>query len=203
MKYIINGKLSDTNYKPNDDKNGDEENSDKQFVIGEGTKSIKVSCNPDLISDENTFNFYKSAFSDILSYGDDFDFENPINRRTGISGEAYIYELLLNSGKYKSVKWLMLDETGKGLLFEYKGKTYNIVPDYSHYDILVETYDNQKLYIEVKSTKGEFGNKVPFFISKKQIEMMESTKSPDKYILAVVFDVMYNPKHFFMVLSDS
>ena len=97
----------------------------------------------------------------------------------------------------------MLDETGKGLLFEYKGKTYNIVPDYSHYDILVETYDNQKLYIEVKSTQGEFGNKVPFFISKKQIEMMESTKSPDKYILAVVFDVMYNPKHFFMVLSDS
>jgi len=191
MKYIIDEKFSDF------------DDSNKQFVIGEGTKSIKVSCNPDLVSDENTFNFYKSAFNDILSYSDDFDFENPVNIRTGISGEAYIYELLSNSGKYKSVKWLMLDETGKGQPFEYKGKTYNIVQDYSHYDILVETYDNQKLYIEVKSTKREFGNKVPFFISKKQIEMMETTKSPDKYILAVVFDVMYNPKHFFMVLSDS
>ena len=155
-----------------------------------------------MISDENTFNFYKSAFSDILSYGDDFDFENPINRRTGISGEAYIYELLSNSGKYKSVKWLMLDENGNGQPFEYNGKTYNIIQDYSHYDILVETYDNQKLYIEVKSTQGEFGNKVPFFISKKQIEMMKSTKSPDKYILAVVFDVMYNPIFFLLQFGD-
>ena len=33
--------------------------------------------------------------------------------------------------------------------------------------------------------------------------MMKSIKSPDKYILAVVFNVMDNPKHFFMELIDN
>ena len=32
---------------------------------------------------------------------------------------------------------------------------------------------------------------------------MESIKNPNKYILAVVYDVIYNPRHFFMSLSDS
>lgn len=67
----------------------------------------------------------------------------------------------------------------------------------------METFEKSKLYIEVKSTKGKFGKKVPFYISCKQIEMMKSIKSPDKYILAVVFNVMDNPKHFFMELIDN
>ena len=33
------------------------------------------------------------------------------------------------------------------------GKIYNVIPDYSPYDIVVETFDNYKLYIEVKSTR--------------------------------------------------
>ena len=76
----------------------------------------------------------------------------------------------------------MLSENGLGELFEYNGKKYHIIPDDSHYDIEVETFEKSKLYIEVKSTKGKFGKKVPFYISCKQIEMMKSIKSPDKYI---------------------
>ena len=114
-----------------------------------------------------------------------------------------MYEFLKNSGEYKKVTWNILNEKGLGEIFEYKGKKYNIVQDDSHYDIVVETYDNYKIYIEVKSTKNKFGKKVPFYLSHKQIEIMESIKSPDKYILAVVFDVLYEPKHFFMELSNN
>lgn len=223
IKSILNGELTDLNFKSkinesfsnnnndsndNIDSNGSNENNDsndsnESFIINSEGKSIKVFFNRDLSSDKKALNFYKDTFTHIINYGDDFDFENPINKRTGNSGEAYIYELLKNSGKYKNVKWKMLSENGLGELFEYNGKKYHIISDDSHYDIEVETFEKSKLYIEVKSTKGKFGKKVPFYISCKQIEMMKSIKSPDKYILAVVFNVMDNPKHFFMELIDN
>ena len=40
-------------------------------------------------------------------------------------------------------------------------------------------------------------------MSQKQIETMETVKYPNKYVLAVVYDVIYNPRHFFMCLSDN
>jgi len=130
----------------------------------------------------------------FLQYAGDFDFgnDNPINKRTGISGEAYIYELLSSSGKYKSVKWNMLDNTGQGQDFEYNGKNYKIHSDGSHYDILVETFDDQKIYVEVKSTRNVFTNKVPFYLSQKQIEKMKQIEDSSEYVLAIVFDVMGN-----------
>ena len=177
-------------------------NYDEPFIIENDHKSISIACNSSITSDKKSFIFYQNAFTHLLKYGDDFDFGNPINKRIGNCGEAYIYELLLNSGKFKSVKWNMLSTSGKGELLEYNGKKYNIIPDNSYYDILVETFENYKLFIEVKSTKAKFGNKVPFYISQRQIEMMRNTLSPDKYILAAVFSVDSTPKHFFMILKD-
>ena len=97
----------------------------------------------------------------------------------------------------------MLSENGCGEEIEYNGNKYNIIQDNSHYDIIVETDDNNKIYIEVKSTKNKFSKKVPFYLSQKQIETMESIMSPNKYILAVVFDVLSSPRHFFMELSNN
>ena len=98
----------------------------------------------------------------------------------------------------------MLNEYVGGELFEYNGKKYYInSSEGSPYDIVVETYQGNKYYIEVKSTKNQFGNKVPFYLSQNQIETMRSVKNPDKYILAVVYDVINNPRHFFMCLSDN
>ena len=201
VKSIISGELTDSNYdsKCNASSSNDSEYK-KYFVVKKGAKKIKISYNNDLIQDD-TINFYQSTFNDVINYGDDLDFGNTIKKISGNSGEAYIYELLKSSKKYKKVEWKMLDETGKGKEFEYRGKKYNLSNDYSHYDIIVETFENYKLYIEVKSTICKFGNKVPFFLSPKQIKTMESINPPDKYILAVVFDVMINPKHFFMELS--
>ncbi|OUM70012.1 hypothetical protein PIROE2DRAFT_66752 [Piromyces sp. E2] len=97
-----------------------------------------------------------------------------------------------------------MENKNEGKRFRYNGTTYYIKPDGSHYDIEVETFDDCKFFIEVKSTRHELGtNKVPFFISKNQIDMMKLTKYPNKYILAVVFDVMsVRPSHFFMTMDE-
>ena len=210
VKSIISGKLTDANYKSKIYKNNDDssdyasdgsENSDfdKSFIINDEENSIKISYNSSL--EQKSVNYYKNVFTNIINYGDDFNFGNPINKKVGIMGEAYIYEFLKNSHKYKKVKWNMLSENGYGEELIYNGKIYNVIQDNSHYDILVETYDNKKLYIEVKSTKNKFQKKVPFYLSQKQVEIMESIKPPNKYILAVVFDIFANPKHFFMELT--
>ena len=94
----------------------------------------------------------------------------------------------------------MLDNTGQGQDFEYNGKNYKIHSDGSHYDILVETFDGRKIYVEVKSTKNKFNNKVPFYLSLNQIAKMEKIEFPNEYVLAIVFNVMSQPKHFFMTL---
>ncbi|KAG4104427.1 hypothetical protein H8356DRAFT_1369783 [Neocallimastix lanati (nom. inval.)] len=173
----------------------------KHFKTNSG-KNISLAFNSTLDAlDDGERDFYSRTINDMFDYYDDFDYSNPINKRTGNCGEAYIYELLLNSGKFKSVEWRMLSKNGIGQKLDYRGKTYTISEDGSHYDIVVVTMDDRTIYIEVKSTKHEFNStKVPFYLSKMQINMMESIIYPNEYVLAVVFDVMNNPKHFFMNL---
>jgi len=99
----------------------------------------------------------------------------------------------------------MQRKEGYGQKFDCKGKTYFIDPeDGSHYDIIAKAKDGRQFYIEVKSTSYEFcNNKVPFYLSKMQIETMKRVTPPNEYILAIVFDVMNNPKHFFMNLREN
>lgn len=57
-------------------------------------------------------------------------------KKTRISGEVYIYKLLLNSEQFKSDKWTMKRENGNCQIFNYKGGSCTIDPeDGSHYDI--------------------------------------------------------------------
>ena len=192
LNSILNGELSDNSY------------SASSKVTSEN-KSINISFNSEITKDKVLLNFYQNSLPSFLQYAGDFDFgnDNSANIRTGINGEAYIYELLSSSGKYKSVKWNMLDNSELGVDFEYNGKIYKIHCDGSHYDILVETFDGRKIYVEVKSTKYNFYNKVPFYISQKQIEKMKQIELPNEYVLTIVFNVMNQPKHFFMTLRKS
>ncbi|OUM63092.1 hypothetical protein PIROE2DRAFT_10448, partial [Piromyces sp. E2] len=169
-------------------------------IISNIFKSIKVELNPDMNTQEITH--IRETFNQIIQYYPDF-IES--NKRTGFSGEAYIYELLCKSMQFKSVKWTLLSENGYGTIFQYNNKTYIINPkDGSHFDIIAETKDGRHIYIEVKSTAFEYNyNKVPFYLSRKQIETMKSIPPPNEYILAIVFDVRYNPRHFFMNLREN
>ena len=192
LNGILNGEISDNLY------------SSSSKITSEN-KSINISFNSEITKDKVLFNFFQNSLPSFLQYAGDFDFgnENSVNKRTGVSGEAYIYELLSNSGKYKSVKWNMLGNTGQGEDFEYNGKLYKIHCDGSQYDILVETFEGRKIYVEVKSTKNKFNNKVPFYLSLKQIEKMKQIDFPNEYVLAIVFNVMSQPKHFFMTLKNN
>ncbi|ORY15662.1 hypothetical protein LY90DRAFT_708474 [Neocallimastix californiae] len=162
-------------------------NSSSSSTIKNDKERVCVSFSRSMVSEQRSY--YADTFNAVMEYGDDFDFNNPINKRTGLCGEAYIYKFLKQTGEFKSVTWnSLLNGRGNGQLLEYKGDVYHIVENGSHYDILCETFDGCKKYIEVKSTVGEFGNKVPFYIN--------------EYVLAVVFNVMNNPDHFFMTLKS-
>ncbi|OUM58091.1 hypothetical protein PIROE2DRAFT_16738 [Piromyces sp. E2] len=129
------------------------------------------------------------------------------NENTGYSGEAHIYEFLENlriSGQLKSVEWKSLSKNGYGTLIKYKGKSYWINSDGSHYDFVVETNNSRKIYIEVKSIKYPYnGKKIPFYLSQLQIEEMNSIKYPNEYVLAVVFDVYKSTQHYFLNLRNN
>ena len=204
IKKIISAELNDSNYKSNTIIHGSSFNNPSEIEIGDKKISIAFSK-----FTNNEINHLTNILYPHMTYGYDFDlggkinFENPINKRTGICGEAYIYELLKNTGKYKNVKWNMLSKNGVGEKFEFGGKVYNILNDYSDHDILVETYDGRIIYIEVKSTKYKFENnkKVPFYLSRNQINKMRNSNA-NEYILAIVFDIMSKPEHFFMTLRS-
>ncbi|OUM58403.1 hypothetical protein PIROE2DRAFT_16332 [Piromyces sp. E2] len=163
----------------------------------DGCNQISISFRSTIRSNNETMNFYKEYIGYLFNNGN-----NSVNRRTGRCGEAYIYEYLCNTGLYKNVTWNMLSSDGQGELLEYNNKEYRIIQDGAHHDIVVETNDNRKIYIEVKSTRYSFGNKVPFFLSEQQIYEMQKTLPPNEYLLAIVFDVMNHPKHFFMSLKN-
>ena len=133
------------------------------------------------------------------------DKKKDINKKIEIIGQIYIYELLLNSEKFRKVKWTLLEESGNANYeeFEYNGKTYKLINNISNlpnYDIQVETFDDRNIYIEVKSSKNEFETKSPIYISHKQVEMMEKIDFPNEYFIAMVFNTLENPNHFFMTL---
>ncbi|ORX87290.1 hypothetical protein BCR32DRAFT_289410 [Anaeromyces robustus] len=193
--------------------------SDKslEYLINKETGEFKnINENSILISekyDDDTINtilnnpkFVKMMRNDnfVDTYEYFYDFFNP-NEITGYRGEAYIYEILEElhkSGQIKSVEWKTLSKNGQGRKLEFRGKTYYLILEGSHYDIVVETNNNRKIYIEVKTTSREYnGKKVPFFLSQKQIETMNTIAYPNEYFLAIVFDVNNYPKHFFMNLK--
>ena len=127
------------------------------------------------------------------------------NKKIEIIGQIYIYELLLNTEKFKRIKWNLLEESGNANYeeFDYKGKTYKLINNCSNlpnFDIQVETFDNRNIYIEVKSSKNEFETKSPIYISHKQVEMMEKIDFPNEYFIAMVFNALENPNHFFKLL---
>ena len=184
LNRILNGEFSDDSYNISSKiKNEDE--------------IFNISFNSEITNNKPLLDFYIDSLPQFLEYADDFDFgSSNHNKIIGTSGETYIYELLSNS-------WNMLDNTGHGEDFEYNGKYYKIHNDFSHYDILVETFDGRKIYVEVKSTNNNFNKRVPFYLGKKQIKTMEQTELPNEYALAIVFEVMGQPKHFFMTLRKN
>jgi len=193
IERLKKGEISDEKYEK------EESTYSTPVIINSiNNKSVRLAFNSSISNEERKF--YEKSLVNVMKYNDDFDFTYA-NRFNGFFGEAYIYEKLLRSKKFKSITWTRRKDDGEK--FEYNGKTYFIDPSCSDYDIIAETQDDHKYYIIVKSTRYDFDNKVPFYFSKKQIDKMKKIRSPNRYILAIVFGVMNNPKHFFMNLKSN
>jgi len=200
VKKILNN-TNILNKIKNDDISDQTYSSIEKFSdFDDDSKSMSITFSSTISSNLETLNEYKEYIRNIFTH---IDFINSVNLRTGRCGEAYIYEYLRNSGLYKNVKWNMLSQDSNGELLEYRNNTYLIKKEGAPYDIEIETYDNRTIYVEVKSTRHEFGNKIPFYISEHQINAMRETLPPNKYVLAIVFDVMNHPRHFFMSLREN
>jgi len=176
---------------------------DKPIIIKSdyNNKSISLAFNSTINEEEKEF--YKDAFNEVIKYGSDFDF-SITNKSIGYCGEAYIYEKLKKSKKFKSIQWMRKkDDDSDGQNFEYNGKSYIIDPKAFDYDIVVETMNDHTYNIIVKSTMHDFGNRVPIYFSKNQIKMMKKIRYPNEYILAIVYGVMNNPKCLFIKIKDN
>ena len=131
VQGIINGEITDEKFKPKIKDNclsdgesiteNNNRNANKNvLIVQKENKKIKISYDKEINLDDNPSLFNEDIISNIIDYGDDLDFGNTVKKTNGNSGEAYIYELLLSSKKFKNVDWKMLGETGKGQAFEYR-----------------------------------------------------------------------------------
>ena len=55
-----------------------------------------------------------------------------------------------------------------------------------------------EIFILKNNSKNEFETKSPIYISHKQVEMMEKIDFPNEYFIAMVFNALENPNHFFI-----
>ena len=150
-----------------------------------------------------------------IKYKEDYNYESKNDnddidkeKRIRIIGQIYIYELLNNSGKFKNVNWIMLNESENEEyeIFEYNEKRYRLMKNEfysSYYDILAETFDDSKIYIKVKSEKNDFDKNIPIYINNEQIEMMKKTEIPNEYMFAMVFKTLEEPNYFFLSLKKN
>ncbi|OUM65748.1 hypothetical protein PIROE2DRAFT_7163 [Piromyces sp. E2] len=190
IEKIKIGEISDENFH--------KESYGKPVIINsDNNKSISVAFDSSTNLEEKEF--YEKAISKVIKYSNDFDF-TITNKFTGFRGEASIYEYLVKSNKFKSITWMRKKESGEK--YEFNGKIYFLDSNDCDYDIVAETMDDRKFFIMVKSTIYDFDQKVPVYLNESQLKKMKKIRSPNEYILAVVYGVMNNPKFYFISLRS-
>lgn len=125
------------------------------------------------------------------------------NFENGYKGEAYIYSQLIKSGNFKNIIWEHQSiEPTEMKITDYEGNTHYIKENYSKYDLIIETYDCNKIYIEVKSTRTsiEEADKIALPISSREWKFVSQISKNEKYYLARVFNVENNPEGHFLSL---
>ncbi len=108
-------------------------------------------------------------------------------QKIGYKGEAFVYETLIETGKFKEVIWeAMSKKKSKLSIVSYSGKKYYIEEDGKHYDLRAIDHNGVEFYFEVKSscTDGKIIN-----LSPKQ-SIVAETVNPKKFkfFIATVFN---------------
>lgn len=159
------------------------------FIFGSPSLKISFSDIVDTKKDEispkilGNIGFFNEYFEDLCILEE--------TRETGYIGEAFVYEEMKKSKKFKFVKWLALSDVKTSISIELNGKTYYINEQGGHYDIYAEDQKNKKYYVEVKSTNKSYG-KLCFLVSQFQFNFAAGTN--DNFYFAFVKNARCNPQ---------
>lgn len=139
----------------------------------------------------------------INTYTPETEDQEKRNYENGYKGEAYIYKQLLKSDNYKNVTWAHKSKTPADFeIIDFEGEVHHIKDDYSKYDLSVETFSGNRIYIEVKSTSTTLADAdtISLPISTREWEFISKINENDKYYLARVFNVADQPEVHFLSL---
>ncbi|PTN09302.1 uncharacterized protein DUF3883 [Mangrovibacterium marinum] len=129
------------------------------------------------------------------------EMEEKRNYENGYKGEAYIYGQLMKSGQYKNIVWPNKSEVPTHFeITDHEGNQYYINDERNGYDIVAETEDGRKVFIEVKSTRTLLADadKIALPISRREWQFVNKINGNDKYCLARVFDVENSPQGHYL-----
>jgi hypothetical protein len=108
------------------------------------------------------------------------------NFQTGYNGEAFVYKDLDLNSQFEKVYWPNKSESETSFFVnDFKNEKIYINESGVSYDILVETVERSKIYVEVKSTSGSYDltDKLPIYISPNQWNFLQQVNEKDIYCL--------------------
>lgn len=126
------------------------------------------------------------------------------NFENGWKGEAFVFKMLLSKGI--NVSWpnkSLIHTTNK--IVDFEGESHYINDMCQRYDLVVSTPDNQKYFIQVKSTTTDISraDEIAMPISVREWKFINDKTATDSYYLARVFNVNSTPEVYFMKVEST
>lgn len=128
------------------------------------------------------------------------------NRENSYKGEAYIYSQLIKSDHFKNVIWEQKSvEPTELTIIDYENNSHYIKKNYNDYDLIAETHEGNRIYIEVKSTRTSIQevDRIAIPISSREWKFVNQISINDKYCLARVFDVENEPQGYYLSIMGN
>jgi regulator of replication initiation timing len=113
----------------------------------------------------------------------------------GFLGEAAVYRVLRDSGRFAQISWLQQCPTGQGCQIHSGGEVFFVRASDEAYDILIATHNATQLFVEVKSTSASKGDRIAaYHFSEAELNVFASATTRRESVLALVFEVRERPQ---------
>jgi hypothetical protein len=126
-----------------------------------------------------------------------------LNFENGWKGEAFVCKELQNAGF--QVSWPNKSNTpNQNAIVDYEGEIHYIADQGHKYDLIVELPENNRAYIQVKTTVTDIENadNIALPISTREWKFIGETDSNERFYLARVFNINNAPELYLMKLNS-
>ncbi|KAK8840183.1 hypothetical protein M9Y10_031127 [Tritrichomonas musculus] len=145
---------------------------------------------------------YEEEFDQFLTYLINLEDEKEIS----YTGQALVYEVLLNSKKFSVVKWSAKSDAKTNFQITLgNGHKYFINEKDDHYDIYAEDLKKKKFFFKIKSTKDveDDDKKFSFAVSKAQFKFASDLSNKgSQFVLVLVKNVLQSPEYLFLTKQN-